>query len=91
MTDIQTYGQNGTTAPAAPLDLSALDPAALAARGAAIPWGDQPHQTSSPVIASGMLRLLRARNPQLWAELHYEAATGEPLALSKPRAPRKPK
>lgn len=70
--------------------LDHLDPAALDARGARIPWGEQPHQASSPVIAAGMLRLLRERDAQLWAELHFEAATGERLDLPRRQRQRKP-
>ena len=61
--------------------LDQLDPADLDRLGATLPWGDEPHQRVSTVIAAGMMRLLRERDAILWAELHYQAATGETIEL----------
>lgn len=85
MTDQTTaYAPNGTR----PADVDKLDHLKaedLDQRGARIPWGPKPHQHVGPVIAAGMLRLLRERDSTLWAELHYEAATGDRLDLGRRR------
>ena len=89
-----TYDQTANGSGRLDLDpdrLDQLDPADLDHRGAVIPWGDAQHQRVSAVIAAGMLRLLRERDPRLWAELHYQAATGEVIDLTAPRRARKPK
>lgn len=48
--------------------------------GSCLPYGDRRTNTVYPSVAADMLRMLHDRHPHLFAALHYEAQTGEPLA-----------